>query len=137
MGLDTYIHSPLFYFHRIGADLVLVVVEAGACQKGEGPLMKGAGDFGFALFAGAAGHAAGQGHLLFMRAQVLRGIPLPSAGEMEDGDLVVSVADAGASVRGDIFYPASQEPYPPAPWRGSVFIRIISMLLRYFFRHIL
>ena len=73
--------------------------------------MKGAGDFGFALLAGAAGHAAGQGHLLFMRAEVLGGIPLVPAGEMEDGDLVVSMADAGASVRRNIFHPAGQEPF--------------------------
>jgi hypothetical protein len=112
---DEDVDVAVFNADGVGLDAVVVAAEAGAVFEGEVLFVEGAGDFGFV--SEGADHAAGEGHLLAVRAHVVGGIPFAAALEVEDGDLSAFEQDAGAAVFGHVFDTAGE--MPGGGWGGS------------------
>src|SRR6185312_2689590 len=105
------IYLSAFHLDREGPYPVVVAAETFTGLQRERLLVKGTCDLGFAVFAGAAGHAAGKGHLHFVRAAVLRGKPFAAARKVKDCDLLSTKQHAGPAVCRDILDPAGRDPF--------------------------
>ena len=102
------VNVPVFDADGVGLDAVVVAAETGAVLEGEGFFVERAGDFRFVALG--ADHATRERHLLFVRAEVVGGIPFVASLEVEHGDLAAFEQDAGPAVIGHVFDSACEVP---------------------------